>query len=67
MLRDRADDPEDVDLVPVVPRPLLSLSRLDPGLPSHFELTFGTVSGIVADETPGMALALSSPCSAMSF
>jgi hypothetical protein len=66
-LRDCADDLEDVDLVPVVSCPLLSLSRLDPGLPSHFELTFGTVSGILADETPGMALGLSSPCSAMSF
>jgi hypothetical protein len=53
--------------VPTVSPPLLSLSRPDPGLPSHFELTFGTVSGILADETPGIALGLSSPCSAMSF
>ena len=66
-LRDCVDDLEDIDLVPAVSCPLLSLSRLDPGLPSHFELTFGTVSGIVADETPGMALGLSSPCSATSF
>jgi hypothetical protein len=40
----------------------LSRSFSAAGTPSHFALTFRTCSGSLAEDTPGIALALSSPC-----
>lgn len=39
----------------------LSLSLAAWGIPSHFELTLGTVGGSLAEETPGSPTAITRP------